>query len=101
MLERVLDASSLKNMKGSTRNLRSGPEKAKVILEATGRYREPDAEMREVLAKPMTGEFVRKGIIGDWKNHFTPDQIKRMKERIAFKTSNSTLMSLWKDVDLP
>ncbi|KAK8756157.1 hypothetical protein V5799_001141 [Amblyomma americanum] len=51
--------------------------------------------------KPMTGEFIRKGQVGDWRNHFSQDQIRRMKERIAEATAGSDLMSLWKDVNIP
>lgn len=59
------------------------------------------AEEAEDLKKPMTADFLRKGIIGDWKNHFTPDQTRRMKERIAVTSKNSAFMSLWKDINLP
>ncbi|CAN7947201.1 unnamed protein product [Ixodes hexagonus] len=60
-----------------------------------------ESPLVEDLKKPMTGDFVRKGIVGDWKSHFSAEQIRRMKERIALKTRGSTLMDLWKDVDLP
>ncbi|XP_067129155.1 sulfotransferase ssu-1-like [Centruroides vittatus] len=36
--------------------------------------------------------------IGDWKNHFSPEQEKRMEERIKEKTANSDVMSLWKNI---
>ncbi|XP_077523982.1 sulfotransferase ssu-1-like [Amblyomma americanum] len=55
----------------------------------------------DVTREPMTGEFVRKGQVGDWRNHFSPEQIRRLKERIAEATAGSDLMSLWKDVDIP
>lgn len=55
----------------------------------------------ELTKKPMTGEFLRKGKIGDWRNHFSQQQIQRMKERIVEATKGSTLMSLWDDVDIP
>lgn len=55
----------------------------------------------EIMNKPVTGDFVRKGVVGDWRNHFTPEQVIRMKNRIAVKTAGSEVMSLWDDIDLP
>ncbi|KAK8782444.1 hypothetical protein V5799_016221 [Amblyomma americanum] len=55
----------------------------------------------ETMEKPIDGDFVRKGIVGDWKNHFTPPQVARMKQRIALKTAGSDVMNLWKNMDLP
>ncbi|XP_050036934.1 sulfotransferase ssu-1-like isoform X2 [Dermacentor andersoni] len=100
-LEGVLNASSMKTMKGFNEEFKKWGTKTAEILQATGKYQPPAIESAELFTAPMTGEFVRKGIIGDWKNHFTSDQIMRMKSRIALKTKESTLMSLWKDIGLP
>lgn len=50
---------------------------------------------------PMTGDFVRKGQIGDWRSHFSAEQAQRMKDRIADVTKGSDLMKLWDNIDLP
>lgn len=44
------------------------------------------------------GPFLRKGIIGDWRNHFNEDQLRRFGAKIDEKTKNSDVMSLWKDI---
>ncbi|XP_040061799.1 sulfotransferase 1C2-like isoform X2 [Ixodes scapularis] len=46
-------------------------------------------------------EFLRKGILGDYKNLFSDEQIRRMKGRIASKTKGSDVMNLWIDIGLP
>ncbi|CAN7947643.1 unnamed protein product [Ixodes pacificus] len=51
--------------------------------------------------KPITGNLFRKGIVGDWREHFSEDDVARMKEWISLKTGSSRVMELWKNVDLP
>ncbi|XP_029849154.3 sulfotransferase ssu-1-like [Ixodes scapularis] len=53
------------------------------------------------LKKPMITDFVRKGVVGDWKGHFSAEQVRRFKERIASKIRGSDVMDLWKYIDLP
>lgn len=47
--------------------------------------------------KVLNQEFMRKGIIGDWKCYFTEQQERRMNERIIQKTKGSDVMSLWEN----
>ncbi|KAK8765214.1 hypothetical protein V5799_032179 [Amblyomma americanum] len=101
VLERILNTTSLKTMKGMNEEFRKWTEKAAEFAAQSSKYQKTAAEMPDDLKKPMTGDFVRKGIVGDWKNHFTPEQVNRMKERIESKTKGSMLMSLWKDIELP
>lgn len=57
---------------------------------------------REYLAKhpqftvKTDGQFIRKGIVGDWKNYFSEEQERRMEERIREKTKGTDFMNLWK-----
>ncbi|KAL3194024.1 hypothetical protein MRX96_001935 [Rhipicephalus microplus] len=101
VLERILNTTSLNTMKGFNEEFKKWTEKAADFIGQTSKTVPMSAKVAEDLKKPMTGDFVRKGIVGDWKNHFTPDQIRRMKERIAEKTEGSTVMSLWDGIDLP
>lgn len=38
----------------------------------------------------------RKGVIGDWRNHFSEEQSKRMDEKFAQKVKDIDLLNLWK-----
>ncbi|XP_013791462.1 sulfotransferase family cytosolic 1B member 1-like [Limulus polyphemus] len=54
--------------------------------------------------KPMQGEtktpisFVRKGIIGNWKDHFTHDQARHFDEKFAESVKDTDIMKIWKDL---
>lgn len=45
--------------------------------------------------------IARKGIVGDWRDHFSEAQIKRLQRRIKEKTEGTDVMSLWNDTDIP
>ena len=40
-------------------------------------------------------KFVRKGIIGDWKNHLTEEQSKRIDKKIVEHLEGSKILRLW------
>jgi len=46
--------------------------------------------------KPNASQFVRKGIIGDWKNHLSKDQNRRLEEKFAEKTAGTAIPDLFK-----
>ncbi|XP_065281854.1 amine sulfotransferase-like isoform X2 [Dermacentor albipictus] len=103
LLQRVLHACSLESMKAifSVKPV----DVAKMRLEASPEESETFAvmkDMAELKVEMHEGSgFVRKGIVGDWRNYFTTEQVKRTKEWIRQKTQGSGVMALWEDCDLP
>lgn len=47
-------------------------------------------------ANAKTFSFVRVGKVGGWKEQFTPEQLKKMHERIEEVSKESDVMNLWK-----
>ncbi|KAG0410336.1 hypothetical protein HPB47_012548 [Ixodes persulcatus] len=103
LLGRLVSNVSLEAMKGLEKEMKKkGPER-RVAEPSTmpESARTKSALFGGPVAKPFSGHLVRKGVVGDWKNHFSPVQVERMKEWIALKTKGSDVMCLWKDLDLP
>ncbi|XP_075551581.1 amine sulfotransferase-like isoform X2 [Dermacentor variabilis] len=51
------------------------------------------------MRKEAQGPFVRKGVVGDWKNYFSPEQSRRLEERFMLEMKGTDIPDLWKDVD--
>lgn len=101
LLGRIVEVSSVGNMKKVFNEAckRDMAHVSPAWGHAQGSVKDESVEV--ALKKPMTGDFVRKGVVGDWRNHFSAEQIERMKERIATKTAGSDVMQLWRDCELP
>jgi hypothetical protein len=39
--------------------------------------------------------FVRKGVVGDWRNHFSSEQARRLADKFRERTAGTTLEQLW------
>ncbi|XP_065294619.2 sulfotransferase 1A1-like [Dermacentor albipictus] len=42
--------------------------------------------------------YVRKGVVGDYKNCFSPEQVERLKRRFQKETQGSGIANLWPDM---
>lgn len=103
LFRRIADMVSMREMRKIfdddmlsmvTRLFSLPPEKALSSLEAYKHLRRPVQDRKKE-------DFIRKGLVGDYKHHFTADQIRRMKDWIASETKQSDVMTLWSDIELP
>ncbi|CAN7942741.1 unnamed protein product [Ixodes hexagonus] len=53
-----------------------------------------------LLKSPSTGNFVRKGIVGDWKNYFTEEQFQRLRRKARERCKGTDAMGVWKHLDI-
>ncbi|XP_055935691.1 sulfotransferase 1 family member D1-like [Argiope bruennichi] len=104
-LQRVLKYSSFKHMKEvvneSMNNLFNMSKEELFKSDLPDEMKKSFDSMREEAKlkgdKPEASNFVRKGIVGDWRNHFSEEQSKRMDQKFAERTKGTELKNLWKN----
>lgn len=47
-------------------------------------------------ARPKSINFIRKGIIGDWRNYFSEEQNRRLEEKFSEKMKDTDLANFWR-----
>lgn len=52
---------------------------------------------KQLEGKKPVNNFIRKGIVGDWRNHLSPEQNKRMDEKISQRLKGNELLEIWKN----
>ncbi|XP_077538035.1 sulfotransferase 1C2-like [Haemaphysalis longicornis] len=112
LLEKIVSAVSFTRMKGSLnakfrKEDHEGKDEADVSPMTNSQYT-IDALHPAVLkglkafeaffAKPMTGDFARKGEVGDWKRHFDEKHVEKMKQYIASRMAGPIVTSLWSEI---
>uniref|UniRef100_G3MM44 Sulfotransferase domain-containing protein n=1 Tax=Amblyomma maculatum TaxID=34609 RepID=G3MM44_AMBMU len=100
LFKKILDACSFESMRNIVRvtPFQRAGQIAQMAQGTTGQQLTPPPMFPEM---HEGSRFVRKGVVGDWKNYFTPQLIKIAKDWIAEKTRGSNVMSLWANCDLP
>ncbi|XP_050037336.1 sulfotransferase 1B1-like [Dermacentor andersoni] len=103
LFHKIMSACSFENMKAfftdkPMERVKNALETASIELEKPQLTNTFPAKGVELHEGPG---YVRKGIVGDWKNYFTAEQIQQTKDWITKKSHGSDVMSLWKNCDLP
>lgn len=105
MLENVLKNSSFASMK---QNINQQIDSLLTMSTDDILKLELPTEMKELFAKfsqmfvatesarPKSINFIRKGIIGDWRNYFSEEQNRRLEEKFAEKMKDTDLANLWR-----
>ncbi|EEC00590.1 putative sulfotransferase [Ixodes scapularis] len=100
ILKRVLKYSHVDEMKKYTNDMIHSFFQCELETNASrGLRRFHDSIRQAGPDAPRKVIYVRKGIIGDWKNHFSREQLRRLNEKFKRETAGTELATLWPDMD--
>ncbi|KAG0419242.1 hypothetical protein HPB47_004256 [Ixodes persulcatus] len=91
LLEEVLFKSSVDYMK---KTYKANHEEARIIYNLPSPSPEVVEEVKKLECIPGFSP-VRKGLTGNWRSHFSAEQLKRMQAWVDTKTRGSDVMQLW------
>ncbi|KAK8786454.1 hypothetical protein V5799_023770 [Amblyomma americanum] len=77
----------------------------KTVLERLTDKDQPFLDAAHRFTKTAVGNLkgsgiVRKGVVGDWKSHFTQRHLDMIREWVARKQADSVIREIWGDMDL-
>ncbi|KAM7306975.1 sulfotransferase ssu-1-like [Ixodes scapularis] len=58
-----------------------------------------DSTSMTEMVKDWGVQFVRKGVVGDWRNYFSKEQSERLKKKLFKEMKGTSVLSLWDDLD--
>lgn len=102
-MERILDAATMDNVRELFWREKDYRRQVSTVtpVDQIPRWASLFADvLGNLQRKPHGDEFVRKGIVGDWKNYFKPEQRERLKRRARERCSEINAMELWKHLDI-
>lgn len=45
-------------------------------------------------------DYVRKGVVGDWRNYFSSEQVRRMSDKFRRETRDTVIANLWPELNI-
>jgi hypothetical protein len=81
---------------GRAAELARDPRRLGAVVDASDfEHMQRDQERWSSRRPPDMPAFVRKGVVGDWRNHFTAEQARRLAAKFRVRTAGTGIEDLW------